>query len=805
MKFVERSPFRAISIVTLLMLPFLSYLPELNISADRFAILAMDMPAVTALRHIEQSFPTGFLDPYVVLITAPLQNTGVDEAAAEIHAGLAGLQPQHLKAVAVKLGMDSDAAEKAAAAFSDLARGRDLDTAELEGLVQAIGMDHTTLASVAAGVTVFRERTSGASVALSMKAALRAAKEAGGSSDDLKQAVAAAAAILYGGTPEHKGAVMEIEVREAIRKESEKVGLSSKMAREVADAAAEGARGTVEHLPLAAARAGVRSALSKLRGSSDARSLRDALYEIEDIHLSSVDIAKVLRATSASMRKAQEETGELAEDGSSAGRPAAEDAINDAAKDDRREDVEKINKKNVQEGLQQSSHGLSTVSADLGREVRQQALKQGLSKHAASVIAAAAMAVTNTSSSGVAFQELRDDWRAQAGASTSLDKMEEILADGAEKAGKTSDQIEARAAHQGLPFVIDMIDTVYRLSRGEHGTLLMPTGYDAMLALCHAIDQVGHVSSLLGPAWALRMEIDWVTAVAWSMDAKLRHAYQPLMESHVNGNQALLEVHTTFPSVGAGGADWVLAVREVLQQWEASHPGWKAELSGGASAAADTRTEVMQSLTRYLWTTISLILVVFFITFRSLLMPLRLFIALVFTLSATFGTAVIVYQTPLMHNLFPCLAPFNGLCYEVVPIATGIAIALGLDYDVFLVSRVVEFRMAGYSDRLSIFRGAVKTSGVICSAGVIMVLAFSGLCFANKLLLQQFGVLLIVSVLYDCFVVRTILVPALMLMAREWNWWPRRMPPAVDEESAEEETIKPSMSDVRDREEEALE
>merc|ERR1711972_203838 len=148
-------------------------------------------------------------------------------------------------------------------------------------------------------------------------------------------------------------------------------------------------------------------------------------------------------------------------------------------------------------------------------------------------------------------------------------------------------------------------------------------------------------------------------------------------------------------------------------------------------------------------------------------------------MAATYGTAVIVYQTPLLHGIFPWLAPFHGLTFEVVPMVTGTAIALGLDYDILLVSRIVEFRLQGFTDRASVFRGATKAGGVISGAGLIMALAFSGLCFSDKLLMQQFGTLLVLSVLFDTFVVRTVLVPALMLIAHRWNWWPREMPSGI--------------------------
>lgn len=252
-----------------------------------------------------------------------------------------------------------------------------------------------------------------------------------------------------------------------------------------------------------------------------------------------------------------------------------------------------------------------------------------------------------------------------------------------------------------------------------------------------------------------------------------------MLASHVNGRHALLEVHTTFPSIGAGSANWVLAVRKALVAWEKTHPGFKAELSGGASEAADTRTTITGSLWFYLANTVFWTMCIVYKSFSSIMVPVRLGFALLFTLAATFGTGAIIYQTTLLHGMFPSLADFDGISFEVVPMVTGVAIALGLDYDIFLVSRIVEFRVHRYSDRASIFRAVLKTGDVISGAGIIMSLAFTGLCFSDKLLFQQMGVLLITSVLFDTFVVRTILVPALMLIAQGWNWWPRDMPPAI--------------------------
>ncbi|CAK9001504.1 unnamed protein product [Durusdinium trenchii] len=295
-------------------------------------------------------------------------------------------------------------------------------------------------------------------------------------------------------------------------------------------------------------------------------------------------------------------------------------------------------------------------------------------------------------------------------------------------------------------------------------TLISEEGYKAMLQLCGMLQNVG-VDSILGPVYLLDRSVDWQTSQRWQSvlaPSEIHQTYRTVMASHVNGSAVLLEAFTDFLPRGSKGASWVRAVRQGLEIWQGEHPQFTASLSGGATLMVDAQDTVMQAVPLYL--------------LICLLLPLRLAFALLFTLAATFGTAVVFYQTPLLHGLFPWLANYDGLCYEIVPMAVCIAIALGLDYDIFLVSRIVEFRKEGFNDPTSIVLGVANTGGIISGAGAIMALAFSGLFFSPKLLHQQFAFLLVTSVLLDTFVVRTILVPAMMLSAGDYNWWPRQMP-----------------------------
>ena len=95
---------------------------------------------------------------------------------------------------------------------------------------------------------------------------------------------------------------------------------------------------------------------------------------------------------------------------------------------------------------------------------------------------------------------------------------------------------------------------------------------------------------------------------------------------------------------------------------------------------------------------------------------------------------------------------------------------------VFLLTRVYELRLCGATNTVAITQGLVKSGNIITAAGGIMAIAFCGLLMNATPTLNQMAVVFVMSVLLDTFVVRTLLLPAVMSLLGERNWWPRRMP-----------------------------
>jgi len=85
---------------------------------------------------------------------------------------------------------------------------------------------------------------------------------------------------------------------------------------------------------------------------------------------------------------------------------------------------------------------------------------------------------------------------------------------------------------------------------------------------------------------------------------------------------------------------------------------------------------------------------------------------------------------------------------------------------------VHEYWREGYSVRESLLRGLSKTGHIISAAGVIMAIAFSGLLFSSQSAVNQLAFFLVFSVLFDTFIVRPMMVPAIMILFRGANFWP---------------------------------
>lgn len=155
---------------------------------------------------------------------------------------------------------------------------------------------------------------------------------------------------------------------------------------------------------------------------------------------------------------------------------------------------------------------------------------------------------------------------------------------------------------------------------------------------------------------------------------------------------------------------------------------------------------------------------------RSLLIPVKALLLNALSLMATFGFLVAVFQEGWSAG--PFLGPEGaGITDVIAPLMFSVAFGLSMDYEMFLLSRIVEEHRRGASTSAAVATGLQHSGRLFTSAAVVFATVTASLALSDLLHLQVVGTGLAVAVLLDCTVIRALLVPAVMQLAGRANWW----------------------------------
>jgi RND superfamily putative drug exporter len=239
-----------------------------------------------------------------------------------------------------------------------------------------------------------------------------------------------------------------------------------------------------------------------------------------------------------------------------------------------------------------------------------------------------------------------------------------------------------------------------------------------------------------------------------------------------DGRAALIEV---LPAASVSLNDQVNWVRELRKAGLAAItviPGATVRIGGIPALTADYQTIVRGRFASVTALVVGGTLMALLGGFRSLFAAVKAIALNLLSVAASFGALVLVFQEG-HGSSFLGVPEGTGSIFPIVPIvAFAIVFGLSMDYEVFLVARVLEARRSGLSELEAIPEGLAKTAGLITSAAAIMIVVFAAFTFGNFLVVKMLGFTLAVAVLIDATLVRTVIGPALLRIAGDWNWWP---------------------------------
>ncbi|MBV8929451.1 MAG: MMPL family transporter [Mycobacteriaceae bacterium] len=161
--------------------------------------------------------------------------------------------------------------------------------------------------------------------------------------------------------------------------------------------------------------------------------------------------------------------------------------------------------------------------------------------------------------------------------------------------------------------------------------------------------------------------------------------------------------------------------------------------------------------------------VMLLISIRSVFLAFKGVLMTVLSVAAAYGSLVAVFQWGWLKSLG--FMPISSIDSTIPPLVLAMTFGLSMDYEIFLLTRIRERFLQTGNTRDAVSWGVSTSARTITSAALIMIAVFIGFAFAGMPLVAELGVACAVAIAVDATVVRLVLVPALMAMFHEWNWW----------------------------------
>lgn len=215
--------------------------------------------------------------------------------------------------------------------------------------------------------------------------------------------------------------------------------------------------------------------------------------------------------------------------------------------------------------------------------------------------------------------------------------------------------------------------------------------------------------------------------------------------------------------------DLVTVIRDERPGIE-SGTGATFEVTGTTALNIDISGKVQSALVPYLLVVVGLAVILLTVVFRSLLVPLKAAAGFLLSVLASLGVVVLVFQQG--HGAELLGVEQTGPIMSLMPIfLVGIVFGLAMDYEVFLVSRMREAYVHGDRADEAITSGFRHSARVVAAAALIMIAVFAGFIGESDSMIKMIGFGLASAVLFDAFVVRMAIVPAVLTLLGDRAWW----------------------------------
>jgi len=261
----------------------------------------------------------------------------------------------------------------------------------------------------------------------------------------------------------------------------------------------------------------------------------------------------------------------------------------------------------------------------------------------------------------------------------------------------------------------------------------------------------------------------------------------------VAGDGTVADIQAALPGTANDLANWETARQfrsTVVPSYFGQLASTKVYVSGEATYTMDYANWYGGQMPLVIVFVLGMSFLLLLVAFHSIIIPLKAIILNLLSAGAAFGVLVVLFQegwfkeiTGIRPNVVEAWAP--AMIFTIL-------FGLSMDYHVFILTRVKEARDRGLASTDAVVKGITITAGTVTSAAAIMVCVFGAFFTIQLAIMQELGIGLAVAILVDATLVRSLLLPSLMKLLGEWNWWmPRflRWVPRITIEGEPEELL----------------
>jgi RND superfamily putative drug exporter len=261
-----------------------------------------------------------------------------------------------------------------------------------------------------------------------------------------------------------------------------------------------------------------------------------------------------------------------------------------------------------------------------------------------------------------------------------------------------------------------------------------------------------------------------ITPAMLSASPQLREAVAPFINITGDSSTALLSVVPSQAPYSDATEQLVRDLRSRYLPQQIDLPGTAALVGGDTANFLDFNSLLYSRFPQLAGWMMLVIFILLLFFFRSLLLPLKAILMNLFSIAASYGLLVLIFQQGWGAGLLG-FDPL-GKITELTPLLLfAILFGLSTDYEIFLLTRVKERYERTGNNEESVAFGLERTAGIITAAASIMVAVFFAFALADFIQIKEMGLGAVIAVALDATIIRLVVVPASMRLLGKWNWW----------------------------------